>query len=147
MDSLLLFIQNSLHCKQGGLYETSFLYVLQLLPTCYHTNRNIISNPLLRLLPTCYHTNRNIISNPLLRLLPTCYHRNRNIISILYSSCYPPAIIQTRTSFLILYSSCYPPVTQKQGKIVPGYIAKDTRVSRIYIQHSFSLVAMRGIYM
>ena len=32
MDSLLLFIQNSLHCKQGGLYETSFLYVLQLFP-------------------------------------------------------------------------------------------------------------------
>ena len=28
----LLFIQNSLHCKQGGLYETSFLYVLQLFP-------------------------------------------------------------------------------------------------------------------
>ena len=29
---------------------------------------------LLRLLPTCYHTNKIIISNPLLRLLPTCYH-------------------------------------------------------------------------
>ena len=32
MDSLLLFMQNSLHCKQGGLYEISFLSVPRLLP-------------------------------------------------------------------------------------------------------------------
>ena len=49
--------------------EHDFYSLLRLLPTCYRTNKIIISNPLLRLLPTCYHTNKIIISNPLLRLM------------------------------------------------------------------------------
>ena len=40
--SLSLFIQDSLHCKQGGLYKTSFLPPHRLFPTCYHRNKNII---------------------------------------------------------------------------------------------------------
>ena len=76
MDSLLLFIQNSLHCKQGGLYETSFLFVLQLFPSVIIQTRSSF----LILYSGCY---------------PPVIIQTGSSFLILYSGCYPPVTIQT----------------------------------------------------
>ena len=121
----------SLHCKQCGLYETSYLSPTQAgsLPVTIETRASFLSSTIYSgWFPTCYHRNKSIIPILFPHLLP-----QKQDISSTYGGCSPPVTEENCYSLLRLFLTFYS--NRNKGKVGNTLVIPRTQEYIVHLKH------------